>query len=158
MKKSFIALILMLLTALITCSRKTELTLVQSGRSEYVLVLAENASPSEQHAARDFQKHLQQISGATLPIISAVNAPALANLVRGAILFFTAALALRQAGLPGDIVGIAFGSVVGAIAVGVAVAVGVGGRHVAGRLLEEAVQALRTEPPPSDAPPIRFPD
>jgi len=89
---------------------------------------------------------------------SAVNAPALANLVRGAILFFTAALALRQAGLPGDIVGIAFGSVVGAIAVGVAVAVGVGGRHVAGRLLEEAVQALRTEPPPSDTPPIKFPD
>lgn len=89
---------------------------------------------------------------------SAVNAPALANLVRGAILFFTAALALRQAGLPGDIVGIAFGSVVGAIAVGVAVALGVGGRHVAGKLLEEAVHALRTEPPPSDTPPIKFPD
>jgi len=89
---------------------------------------------------------------------SAVNAPALANLVRGAILFFTAALALRQAGLPGDIVGIAFGSVVGAIALGVAVALGVGGRHVAGKLLEEAVQALRTEPPPSDTPPIKFPD
>lgn len=89
---------------------------------------------------------------------SAVNAPALANLVRGAILFFTAALALRQAGLPGDIVGIAFGSVVGAIALGVAVALGVGGRHVAGKLLEEAVQALRTEPPPSDTPPIKYPD
>jgi ABC-type nitrate/sulfonate/bicarbonate transport system permease component len=55
-------------------------------------------------------------------------------------------------------VGIAFGSVVGAIALGAAVALGVGGRHVAGKLLEEAVQALRTEPPPSDAPPIRFPD
>ncbi|WP_338413035.1 mechanosensitive ion channel [uncultured Sphaerotilus sp.] len=89
---------------------------------------------------------------------SAVNAPALANLVRGAILFFTAALALRQAGLPGDIVGIAFGSVVGAIAVGAAVAVGVGGRHLAGRLLEEAVEALRTSPPASDTPPIQFPD
>lgn len=89
---------------------------------------------------------------------SAVNAPALANLVRGAILFFTAALALRQAGLPGDIVGIAFGSVVGAIALGAAVALGVGGRHVAGKLLEEAVQALRTEPPASDTPPIKFPD
>ena len=89
---------------------------------------------------------------------SAVNAPALANLVRGAILFFTAALALRQAGLPGDIVGIAFGSVVCAIALGVAVAVGVGGRHVAGKLLEEAVQALRTEPPETDTPPIKFPD
>jgi hypothetical protein len=89
---------------------------------------------------------------------SAVNAPALANLVRGAILFFTAALALRQAGLPGDIVGIAFGAVVCAIALGVAVAVGVGGRHVAGKLLEEAVQALRTEPPETDTPPIKFPD
>ena len=89
---------------------------------------------------------------------SAANAPALANLVRGAILFFTAALALRQAGLPGDIVGIAFGSVVGAIAVGAAVAVGVGGRHVAGRLLEEAVDALRTRPPETDTPPIKFPD
>lgn len=77
---------------------------------------------------------------------SALNAPALANLARGAILFFTAALALRQAGLPGDIVAIAFGSVVGALAVGTAVALGVGGRHVVGRLLEEAVQALRTRP------------
>lgn len=89
---------------------------------------------------------------------SAANAPALASLVRGAILFFTAALALRQAGLPGDIVGIAFGSVVGAIAVGAAVAVGVGGRHVAGKLLEEAVEALRTTPPDTDTPPIRYPD
>lgn len=89
---------------------------------------------------------------------SAANAPALANLVRGAILFFTAALALRQAGLPGDIVGIAFGSVVGAIAVGAAVAVGIGGRHVAARLLEEAVEALRTKPPETDTPPIKFPD
>ena len=44
--------------------------------------------------------------------------------------------ALRQAGLPAEIITIAFAAVVGAIAVGVAVAVGVGGRHVAGRLLE----------------------
>lgn len=86
------------------------------------------------------------------------NAPALAMLARAAILFFTAALALRQAGLPADIVTIAFGAVVGAVAIGVAVAVGVGGRDVAGRLLEEAVDALRTEPPPSDTPPIRFPE
>jgi hypothetical protein len=89
---------------------------------------------------------------------SAMNAPALAGLARAAILFFTAALALRQAGLPGDIVAIGFGAVVGAIAIGVAVAVGVGGQQVAGRLLEEAVQALRTRPPESDTPPIRFPD
>lgn len=100
------------------------------------------------------------LSAAAMRVIragSAANAPALAQMARLAILFFTAALALRQAGLPGDIVAIAFGGVVGALAIGVAVAVGVGGRHVAGRLLEEAVAALRTRRP--DSPPtIRFPD
>jgi hypothetical protein len=73
---------------------------------------------------------------------AAANAPLLAGLARGAILFFSAALALRQAGLPAEIVTIAFAAVVGAIAVGVAVAVGVGGRHVAGRLLERAVKSF----------------
>ncbi|PXW94722.1 putative transporter (transmembrane protein) [Sphaerotilus hippei] len=100
------------------------------------------------------------LSAAAMRVIragSAANAPALAQMARLAILFFTAALALRQAGLPGDIVAIAFGGVVGALAIGVAVAVGVGGRHVAGRLLEEAVAALRTRRPDSP-PPIRFPD
>lgn len=73
---------------------------------------------------------------------AARNAPVLANVARGAILFFAAALALRQAGLPAEIITIAFAAVVGAIAVGVAVAVGVGGRHVAGRLLERAAQSF----------------
>lgn len=80
---------------------------------------------------------------------AARNAPVLANVARGAILFFAAALALRQAGLPAEIVTIAFASVVGAIAIGVAVAVGVGGRHVAGRLLERAAQSFEA-PKPND--------
>ena len=71
------------------------------------------------------------------------NARVLSQIVRGMILFFTAALALRQSGLPADIVTIAFGSVVGALAIGVAVATGVGGRHVAARLLEEAAASFR---------------
>lgn len=70
------------------------------------------------------------------------NALLLANLARGAILFFTAALALRQAGLPAEIVTIAFSAVVGAIAVGIAVAVGIGGRHAAGRLIDRAVRSF----------------
>ena len=65
------------------------------------------------------------------------NAQLLGWAARAAILFFAAALALHQAGLPGEIVTIAFGAVVGGIAIGLAVAVGVGGRHVAGRVLDK---------------------
>ena len=84
-----------------------------------------------------------------------VNAPVLAKLTRAAILFFTAALALRQAGLPAEIITIAFASVVGAIALAAAIAVGMGGRHVAGRLLESAVQSFQVKeaaPPTTVAP------
>jgi hypothetical protein len=73
------------------------------------------------------------------------NAPALARIARVAILFFTAALALRQMGLPAEIVTIAFASVMAAIAIGLGVAVGVGGRHVAARLLEEAVASFNAD-------------
>lgn len=83
---------------------------------------------------------------------AARNATVLASLARGAILFFAAALALRQAGLPSEIVTIAFAAVVGAIAVGVAVAVGMGGRHVAGRLLERAAQSFDDPKPHDDQP------
>lgn len=70
------------------------------------------------------------------------NAAVLAQVVRVAILFFAAALALRQAGLPAEIVTIAFASVVGALAVGAAIALGVGGRHVAARLLDRAARSF----------------
>lgn len=70
------------------------------------------------------------------------NARGLALGARGAILFFAGALALRQAGLPAEIVTIAFGAVVGALAVGLGVALGVGGRHAAGRLVGRMVDSF----------------
>ena len=73
---------------------------------------------------------------------SMANAAVAGQIVRGAILFFASALALRQAGLPGDIIAIAFGCVIGAFALGIAIALGVGGRHVAARLLESAVSSF----------------
>ena len=85
---------------------------------------------------------------------SVANAPVLAHLARGAILFFAAALALHQAGLPAEIVTIAFAGVVGALAVALAIAVGVGGRHAAARLVDRAVQSFET-PPAHDKPPRR---
>jgi Conserved TM helix len=61
---------------------------------------------------------------------------------RAAILFLAGALALHQAGLPPVIVSIAFGAVAGALALGVAVALGIGGGPVVGALLQRASQAL----------------
>lgn len=70
------------------------------------------------------------------------NAAGLAMGARAAILFFAAALALHQAGLPAEIITIAFGSVVGGVAIGLAVALGVGGRHVAARVLERVADSF----------------
>jgi len=78
------------------------------------------------------------------------NAPLLAWSARGAILFFAAALALHQAGLPAEIVTIAFASVVGGVAIGLAVAIGVGGRHVAARVLDRVATSF--EDPARDRP------
>jgi hypothetical protein len=85
---------------------------------------------------------LASVAAGTIESGSLANAHAMAQIARGAILFFTAALAMRQAGLPSEIIAIAFGAVVGAVAVGIAVAFGVGGRHLAGRLLEDAAASF----------------
>ena len=70
------------------------------------------------------------------------NATLLSWAARAAILFFAAALALHQVGLPAEIVTIAFASVVGGIAIGLAVAIGVGGRHVAARVLDRVATSF----------------
>ncbi|MCF0167716.1 MAG: DUF4838 domain-containing protein, partial [Bacteroidales bacterium] len=43
-------------------------TLFKNGKSDYVIVLAPNASKSETTAAKELQQYLEQVSGATLPI------------------------------------------------------------------------------------------
>lgn len=74
------------------------------------------------------------------------NARGLAFGVRAAVIFFAVALALRQAGLPAEIIAIAFGAVVIAPAVGLAVAMGVGGRHAMGRVLDRVEASFRHPP------------
>ena len=73
------------------------------------------------------------------------NARILAVLTRAGILFFVAALALRQMGLPSEIVTIAFSAVIGAIAIAAAIAFGVGGRQAAGKLLDRAEASFNTD-------------
>lgn len=71
----------------------------------------------------------------------------LAQAARLAIIIFSAALALRQTGVAEDIVNLAFGLLLGAIAVAVALAFGLGGRDVAARELDRLVQSVRARMP-----------
>lgn len=63
---------------------------------------------------------------------------------RLAILVLAIAMALRQLGLADDIVNLAFGIVLGAIAFAAALAFGLGGREVAGRELNRLVTRMRS--------------
>jgi hypothetical protein len=87
------------------------------------------------------------------------NTEILATTARVAIIVFAAALALQQMGIAESIVNLAFGLMLGAVAVAAAIAFGVGGRDVARDLLERwrgqlREQANRPAPPPPPPPSI----
>lgn len=73
------------------------------------------------------------------------NAAVLATAGRTAVIVLTGAMALRQMGLANEIVNLAFGLVVGAVAVAAAIAFGLGAREAAGRQVEEWIRAYRGE-------------
>ena len=92
------------------------------------------------------------------------NAGLLAAVAQGAILVLAGAMGLREMGVAPEIITLAFGLLLGALAVATAIAFGVGGRHVAGRVLERyaeqrgLVSAHDTAAPPlrggSEQPPV----
>lgn len=67
----------------------------------------------------------------------------LSQAARLAIIILTAAMALRQMGIANDIVNLAFGLLLGAIAVAVALSFGLGTRHIAAREVEGWLQSVR---------------
>ena len=67
----------------------------------------------------------------------------LALAARIAILVFAGAMALRQMGLANEIINIAFALIVGSIAVAIALAVGLGGREVAAKHLDEWLKSFK---------------
>ncbi len=69
----------------------------------------------------------------------------LAPAARISILVLASAMALRQMGLASDIINLAFGLLLGAIGVAVALAFGLGGRDLAARELEAWRQSTRSE-------------
>jgi len=71
------------------------------------------------------------------------NTGLLALAARIAILLLAGAMALRQMGIANEIVILAFGLMLGAVAVAAAIAFGLGGREVAGRELEHWVDQVK---------------
>jgi len=69
----------------------------------------------------------------------------LATAARVSIIIFSGALALRQMGIGQDIVNLAFGLLLGAVAVATALAFGLGGRDVAHQVLERWRERMRLE-------------
>ncbi len=77
--------------------------------------------------------------------IQGTNAGMLAGIARFAILGLVLAMGLRAMGLADDIVNLAFGLTLGAIAVAVALSFGLGGREAAGKQMEHWLGRLRGE-------------
>ena len=75
--------------------------------------------------------------------IGKAGSASMANIVRFAILGLILAMGLRAMGLADDIVNLAFGLTLGAIAVAVALSFGLGGREAAGRQMEHWLSTLR---------------
>jgi hypothetical protein len=72
----------------------------------------------------------------------------LGQTARIAIIAFVSALALQQMGIGSDIVNLAFGLLLGAIAVGIALAFGLGGRDIAADQIREWLAAFKQDKTP----------
>ena len=79
----------------------------------------------------------------TVVRVSGDGSEGLANLARLAIVGLVVAMGLRAMGLADDIVNMAFGLTLGAVAVAVALSFGLGGREAAGRQMEHWLAKLR---------------
>jgi len=80
---------------------------------------------------------LAQLVAKAISTSDSRNARRLALVARVVILALAGAMALRQTGLANEIVNLAFGLTLGAVAVAFAIAFGLGGRDLASRTLEE---------------------
>ncbi len=94
--------------------------------------------------------YLANLASSAVRSSRAAEAGLLAMATRIAILVLGGAMALRQMGLANEIINLAFGLTVGAIAVALAIAFGLGGRETAARQLEAWNQKVKTRPPDRD--------
>jgi len=88
--------------------------------------------------------YLANLAAEVVKASGAAQAGLLALAARISILVLAGAIALSQMGLASEIINLAFGVVLGAIGVAVALAFGLGGREIAARELEEWLKSVRS--------------
>lgn len=86
---------------------------------------------------------LANIAHSGIKRVSGDQATAMAGLARIAILTLVAAMGLRSMGIANDIVNMAFGLTLGAVAIATALSFGLGGREAAGKQMEYWLSKLR---------------
>ena len=86
---------------------------------------------------------LAGIAHTTVLKVSGADAAPLAGVLRAAILGLVLAMGLRAMGIADDIVNLAFGLVLGSVAVAFALSFGLGGREAAGKQMEFWLSNLR---------------
>jgi hypothetical protein len=89
--------------------------------------------------------YLSDLAAKTVEASKAAQAGMLAIATRISILVLAGAMALRQMGLANEIINLAFGLLLGAVAVAAALAFGLGGRDIAARQLEKWQGAMSEE-------------
>lgn len=88
---------------------------------------------------------LSNLAGQAIQRVGGSNAAMLASIARFSILGLVLAMGLRAMGLADDIVNLAFGLTLGAIAVAIALSFGLGGREAAGKQMEHWLGRMRGE-------------
>jgi hypothetical protein len=96
--------------------------------------------------------YLANLAAAAVEASGAVQAHVLALAARVSILVLAGAMALRQMGVANEIITLAFGLLLGAVAVAAAIAFGLGGREAAAREVESWFQALHAQHAAPDGP------
>lgn len=87
--------------------------------------------------------YLANLAYSTVMASNSSQAKILAQAARISILVFSGAVALRHMGLADEIINLAFGLLLGAIAVAIALAFGLGGREIAAQEIERWLRSLR---------------
>jgi hypothetical protein len=89
--------------------------------------------------------YLANLASKTIQASSTTQANLLALAARITILIFAGAMGLRQMGLANEIINLAFGLLLGAIAIAIAIAFGLGGQKIAAQELDEWIKSLRSK-------------
>ncbi|MDZ7844981.1 MAG: mechanosensitive ion channel [Anaerolineales bacterium] len=90
--------------------------------------------------------YLANLAGSIIKSTGIKNAKLLGQVTRVAVIFLVIAMALGQLGVATEIVNLAFGLLLGAVAVAIALAFGLGGREIAARKVEDWMASFSDKP------------